>query len=86
MMGYPNASLTMYANAPTVVAIQCGPLADALSLSLSVCVCQFQFVNFNEVLATETPDVAFALRALMEIPEQYKSLGRLNVFRKRASK
>jgi len=44
---------------------------------------QFQFVNFNEVMESETPDVAFALRALMEIPEQFKSLVRLNVIKKR---
>ncbi|KAF3330250.1 E3 ubiquitin-protein ligase RGLG2-like protein [Carex littledalei] len=37
----------------------------------------FQFVNFSEIMSSKIPqsrkDVTFALRALMEIPSQYKA-------------
>ena len=45
---------------------------------------QFQFVCYNDVLEGArrdgvNPDVQFALQALMEIPEQYKLLRKLNM-------
>ncbi|GLI65260.1 hypothetical protein VaNZ11_008749 [Volvox africanus] len=47
----------------------------------------FQFVNFTDVMANSSGDVArrealFALRALMEIPEQYQMIQRLGLMSK----
>lgn len=43
----------------------------------------FQFVYFNEVMTmnggNENPEVAFAVACLMEIPEQYKAIRKLNL-------
>lgn len=40
----------------------------------------FQFVNYNKIVAASThPDVEFALRALMEVPDQYKYLRSQNM-------
>jgi len=40
----------------------------------------FQFVNFNAVMKiTPHPDTAFALHALMEVPDQYKLVKRLGL-------
>ena len=42
----------------------------------------FQFVNFHEVMAGAVyPPAAFALHALMEIPDQYKAMKRLGIIR-----
>jgi len=43
----------------------------------------FQFVNFDEIMRTHDGDeVRFALSALMEIPDQYKEIRRLNLISK----
>jgi len=40
----------------------------------------FQFVNFNDIMKITThPDTAFALHALMEVPDQYKLVKRLGL-------
>ena len=41
----------------------------------------FQFVEFNQVLtyAAGNPDQTFALHALMEIPDQYKTIRQLGL-------
>mmetsp|Transcript_38718 Transcript_38718/g.97534 ORF Transcript_38718/g.97534 Transcript_38718/m.97534 type:complete len:320 (+) Transcript_38718:239-1198(+) len=44
----------------------------------------FQFVNFHEVTASsKNPDVAFAVHALQEVPEQFKLIHKLNYLAKR---
>lgn len=42
----------------------------------------FQFVNYHEVTSTsEKPDESFALHALMEIPDQFKSIKELRLLK-----
>lgn len=47
----------------------------------------FQFVEFHRVVMdyVEAPMPAFALRALMEVPEQYKAIQRLRLSTKMSS-
>lgn len=43
----------------------------------------FQFVNYHQVIeGCDNPDEAFALNALMEIPDQFKSIKELNLLKK----
>lgn len=37
----------------------------------------FQFVNWNEVKENARSEAAFALAALMEIPDQYRTINKL---------
>lgn len=40
---------------------------------------QFQFVEYNAIVTkAKNPEPAFALAALMEIPQQYKEIRRLH--------
>lgn len=39
----------------------------------------FQFVNFHETMNRQFPEAAFALAALMEIPEQFKAIRKLGL-------
>jgi len=42
----------------------------------------FQFVNFNEIMSTSThPDAAFAVAALMELPDQLTAIKRLKLLK-----
>lgn len=41
----------------------------------------FHFIDFNEVIKLEStsPEVAFAVQALLEIPDQYKRIKKLGL-------
>ena len=40
----------------------------------------FQFVDFHSIIERRNPETAFALAALMEVPEQYKTMGKRGYF------
>jgi E3 ubiquitin-protein ligase RGLG len=43
---------------------------------------QFQFVDYNKIVSSSTaqhPDVVFALNALMELPDQYRTIRELGL-------
>lgn len=75
---------SLYPLSIVVIGVGDGPFNTMIKFDTRLCkkskFDNFQFVDYHDTIKTnsKTPELAFALKALMEVPEQYKFMKQFN--------